>query len=41
MEEKPRDKVPNIEYCAFLKEFEDAFREMIEVATKKRYIFIY
>jgi hypothetical protein len=28
MEEEPKDKVPNVEYCAILKEFEDAFKEI-------------
>jgi hypothetical protein len=29
MEETPRDKVSNIEYCAVLKEFENVFKEIL------------
>jgi hypothetical protein len=28
MEEKPKDKVPSVEYCVVLKEFEDVFKEI-------------
>jgi hypothetical protein len=35
MEETPRDKVPNLEYYAFLKEFEDVFREVPGLPPKR------
>jgi hypothetical protein len=37
MEEAPKDKVPNIEDYAVLKEFEDVFKEISRVSTQERY----
>jgi hypothetical protein len=38
MEETPKDRVSNIEYYAFIKEFEDVFKE-IPGLLPKRYIY--
>jgi hypothetical protein len=35
MEETPKDKVPNLEYYAVLKEFEDVFKEILGLPPKK------
>ena len=35
MEETPKDKVSNIEYYEFLKEFEDAFKEILGLRPKR------
>jgi hypothetical protein len=35
MEETPRDKVSNIEYCAVLKEFENVFKEILGFPPKR------
>jgi hypothetical protein len=35
MEEKPKDKVSNIEDCAILKEFEDVFKELPGLPLKE------
>jgi hypothetical protein len=37
MEETPKDKVPNIEDYAVLKEFEDVFKGNTRISTQKRY----
>jgi hypothetical protein len=35
MEETPKDKVPNLEDYAVLKEFEDVFKEVLRLPQKK------
>jgi hypothetical protein len=35
MEEAPKDKVPNVEDCAVLKEFEDVFKEISGLPLKR------
>jgi hypothetical protein len=35
MGEAPKDKVPNVEYCVVLKEFEDVFKEIPRFPPKR------
>jgi hypothetical protein len=35
MEKEPKDKVPNVEDCAILKEFEDVFKEISRLPPKR------
>ena len=35
MKESPKDKVPNVEDCAILKEFDDVFKEVIALPSKR------
>jgi hypothetical protein len=35
MEETPKDKVPNLEYCAVLEDFEDVFKELPGLPPKR------
>jgi hypothetical protein len=35
LEEAPKDKVPSVEDCAILKEFEDVFKEILGLPPKR------
>jgi hypothetical protein len=35
MEEAPKDKVPSVEDCAVMKEFEDVFKEILGFPRKR------